>query len=218
MTPSRPLIIRTPSKPGRERATTTHAAICPASFPNCARRALPQSARRYPEPAGPEAESESRNRTIQGTMPRPAHVDAFSRVTGLLAKSVAWTTRQMVHTIMPDKAEDWHDTTDSVVMGPFPPSPRLDRRTHQKDGYADRFSDCLHHASRRCDPPKPDTVVQDGDKIHFLFNTESRDAVTTALCSGPNDRHTMPTAIAARARSARPSPENCWKPPRHPAH
>ena len=33
--------------------------------------------------------------------------------------------------------------------------------------------------------PNPDTVVQESDKIHFLFTTDSRDAVTTALCSGP---------------------------------
>ena len=115
----------------------------------------------------------------------PRRAEIYQRLGIETVASVAWTTRQMVHTIMPDKAEDWHDSTDSVVMGPLPYHQgwigervkKMGAQTGSRIAFITRLGAAIL--------PNPDTVVQDGDKIHFLFNTDSRDAVTTALCSGP---------------------------------
>ena len=41
-----------------------------------------------------------------------------SEIPGATVASVAWTTRQIIHSLMPEFVEDWHDDTDSVVMAP----------------------------------------------------------------------------------------------------
>lgn len=115
----------------------------------------------------------------------PRRAEIYQRLGIETVASVAWTTRQMVHSIMPEKVEDWHDDTDTVVMAPLQFSPdwigerssALFTQTGARVAFITRMGSAIL--------PTPDTVVQEGDKIHFLFNTEARDAVTTALAAGP---------------------------------
>lgn len=115
----------------------------------------------------------------------PRRAEIYQRLGIETVASVAWTTRQMVHSIMPEKVEDWHDDTDTVVMGPLPYNPawigervsRIGLQTGSRVAFITRLGAALL--------PTSETVVQEGDKIHFLFNTDARDAVAAALSSGP---------------------------------
>lgn len=115
----------------------------------------------------------------------PRRAEIYQRLGIETVASVAWTTRQMVHSIMPEKVEDWHDSTDTVVMGPLSYSAdwigervsKIGAQTGSRIAFITRLGAAML--------PNTDTVVQEGDKIHFLFTTESRDAVSTALSSGP---------------------------------
>lgn len=115
----------------------------------------------------------------------PRRAEIYQRLGIETVASVAWTTRQMVHSIMPEKVEDWHDSTDSVVMAPLQFSPDwIGERTSlmaTQSGARIAFVTRLGAALL----PSADTVVQEGDKIHFLFTTEARDAVVTSLANGP---------------------------------
>ena len=115
----------------------------------------------------------------------PRRAEIYQRLGIETVASVAWTTRQMVHSIMPEHVEDWHDDTDSVVMAPlqFNPDWIGERQTlfYAQTGARVAFITRMGSAIL----PTTDTVVQEGDKIHFLFNKDSRDAVTSALARGP---------------------------------
>ncbi len=115
----------------------------------------------------------------------PRRAEIYQRLGIETVASVAWTTRQMVHSIMPEKVEDWHDNTDTVVMAPVQFSPdwigertsTMAAQTGARIAFVTRLGAALL--------PTTDTVVQEGDKIHFLFNTDARDAVMTSLANGP---------------------------------
>lgn len=115
----------------------------------------------------------------------PRRAEIYQRLGIETVASVAWTTRQIVHSIMPEKVEDWHDATDTIVMGPLPYNldwigERVSKMGNQAGSHI-AFINRLGAALL----PTSDTVVQEGDKVHFLFTTDSRDAVTAALSSGP---------------------------------
>ena len=115
----------------------------------------------------------------------PRRAEIYQRLGIETVASVAWTTRQMVHNIMPEKVEDWHDDTDTVVMAPLPfHTDWIGERVTTvgvKSGSRIAFVTRLGAALI----PNSDTVVQEGDKIHFIFATASRDAVSSALAAGP---------------------------------
>lgn len=115
----------------------------------------------------------------------PRRAEIYQRLGIETVASVAWTTRQMVHSIMPEKVEDWHDSTDTVVMAPLQFNPDwIGERTSlmaAQSGARIAFVTRLGAALL----PSADTVVQEGDKIHFLFTTDARDAVVTSLANGP---------------------------------
>lgn len=115
----------------------------------------------------------------------PRRAEIYQRLGIETVASVAWTTRQMVHSIMPEKVEDWHDNTDTVVMGPLPfhegwigeRVSKMGAQTGSRVAFITRLGAAIL--------PNSETVVQEADKIHFLFTADTRDAVTAALCSGP---------------------------------
>jgi len=115
----------------------------------------------------------------------PRRAEIYQRLGIETVASVAWTTRQMVHSIMPEKVEDWHDDTDTVVMAPLPFSADWigERQSliHARTGARVAFITRMGVAIL----PNIDTVVQEGDKMHFLFNKDARDAVVAALALGP---------------------------------
>ena len=115
----------------------------------------------------------------------PRRAEIYQRLGIETVASVAWTTRQMVHSILPEKVEDWHDDTDTVVMAPLVFSvdwigeraSRMATETGARIAFVTRLGAAVL--------PTADTVIQEGDRVHFLFTTDSRDAVTTALAAGP---------------------------------
>ena len=115
----------------------------------------------------------------------PRRAEIYQRLGIETVASVAWTTRQMVHSIMPDKVEDWHDDTDSVVMAPLQFS--LDWIGERTSSMAAQTGARIAFVTRLGGAvlPAADTVVQEGDRIHFLFHTDARDAVIAALANGP---------------------------------
>lgn len=118
----------------------------------------------------------------------PRRAEIYQRLGIETVASVAWTTRQMVHSIMPEKVEDWHDDTDTVVMAPLQYHPdwigerviSLGQASGSRVAFVTRMGASLL--------PSPDTVVQEGDRIHFIFGTEARDSVSDALATAPQ-RH-----------------------------
>lgn len=118
----------------------------------------------------------------------PRRAEIYQRLGIETVASVAWTTRQMVHSIMPEKVEDWHDDTDTVVMAPLPYHPdwigerviSLGQTSGSRVAFVTRMGASLL--------PSPDTVVQEGDRIHFIFATEARESVSEALATAPQ-RH-----------------------------
>ncbi|MHB0927451.1 MAG: potassium channel family protein [Candidatus Nanopelagicales bacterium] len=115
----------------------------------------------------------------------PRRAEIYQRLGIETVASVAWTTRQMVHSIMPEKVEDWHDDTDTVVMAPLLFS--LDWIGERTSAMASQTGARIAFVTRLGSAvlPTADTVVQEGDKIHFLFQTDARDAVVSALANGP---------------------------------
>ena len=118
----------------------------------------------------------------------PRRAEIYQRLGIETVASVAWTTRQMVHSIMPERVEDWHDDTDTVVMAPLP---------YHQDWIGERVISLGQASGSRVAfvtrmgaslLPSPDTVVQEGDRIHFIFGTEARDSVSDALATAPQ-RH-----------------------------
>ncbi len=115
----------------------------------------------------------------------PRRAEIYQRLGIETVASVAWTTRQMVHTVMPEFAEDWHDDTDSVCMAPLAFSTewvgerasRLAAESGSRIAFVTRLGAAVL--------PTPETVVQEGDKIHFIFQTAARESVAAALMRGP---------------------------------
>ncbi len=115
----------------------------------------------------------------------PRRAEIYQRLGIETVASVAWTTRQMVHSILPEKVEDWHDDTDTVVMAPLQFSQAWigERASRMASEAGARIAFVTRLGAAVL--PTADTVIQEGDRVHFLFTTDSRDAVSTALAAGP---------------------------------
>jgi trk system potassium uptake protein TrkA len=115
----------------------------------------------------------------------PRRAEIYQRLGVETVASVAWTAQQMVHTITPEFAEDWHDTTGTVTMAPLAYSERWIgervKRLSEESGSRIAFITRLGKSIL----PTADTVVQEGDKVHVLFTTGQRDAVLQVLAAGP---------------------------------
>ena len=93
----------------------------------------------------------------------PRRAEIYQRLGIETVASVAWTTRQMVHSIMPEKVEDWHDSTDTVVMGPLSYSAdwigervsKIGAQTGSRIAFITRLGAAML--------PNTDTVVQEVD-------------------------------------------------------
>ena len=115
----------------------------------------------------------------------PRRAEIYQRLGIETVASVAWTTRQMVHNIMPEFAEDWHDDTDTVCMAPlaFNTAWIGERASALALSSGSRIAFVTRLGSAVL--PTPETVIQEGDKIHFIFPTAARESVTNALLLGP---------------------------------
>lgn len=115
----------------------------------------------------------------------PRRAEIYQRLGVETVASVAWTAQQMVHSITPEFAEDWHDTTGTVVMAPLVYSDRWIgervKRMSEESGSRIAFITRLGQSIL----PTNDTVLQDGDKIHVIFYTGQRDSVVNVLAAGP---------------------------------
>ena len=115
----------------------------------------------------------------------PRRAEIYQRLGVETVASVAWTAQQMVHSIMPELAEDWHDTTGTVTMAPMPFDERWIgervKRLADESGSRIAFLTRLGQSIL----PTADTVIQEGDKLHVLFVTGQRDQVLAVLATGP---------------------------------
>ena len=115
----------------------------------------------------------------------PRRAEIYQRLGVETVASVAWTAQQMVHSITPEFAEDWHDTTGTVVMAPLTYSERWIgervKRMSEESGSRIAFITRLGQSIL----PTNDTVLQEGDKLHVIFYTGQRDAVVSVLAAGP---------------------------------
>lgn len=115
----------------------------------------------------------------------PRRAEIYQRLGVETVASVAWTAQQMVHSITPEFAEDWHDTTGTVVMAPLTYSERWIgervKRMSEESGSRIAFLTRLGQSIL----PTNDTVLQEGDKLHVIFYTGQRDAVVSVLAAGP---------------------------------
>lgn len=115
----------------------------------------------------------------------PRRAEIYQRLGVETVASVAWTAQQMVHSITPEFAEDWHDTTGTVVMAPLTYSERWIgervKRMSEESGSRIAFLTRLGQSIL----PTNDTVLQEGDKLHVIFYTGQRDAVVNVLAAGP---------------------------------
>ena len=115
----------------------------------------------------------------------PRRAEIYQRLGVETVASVAWTAQQMVHSITPEFAEDWHDTTGTVVMAPLTYSERWIgervKRMSEESGSRIAFLTRLGQSIL----PTNDTVLQEGDKLHVIFYTGQRDAVVNVLAARP---------------------------------
>ena len=115
----------------------------------------------------------------------PRRAEIYQRLGVETVASVAWTAQQMVHSITPELAEDWHDTTGTVTMAPLAYNERWIgervKRLSEESGSRIAFITRLGQSIL----PSTDTVIQEGDKVHVLFTTGQREAVLNVLAAGP---------------------------------
>ena len=115
----------------------------------------------------------------------PRRAEIYQRLGVETVASVAWTAQQMMHSITPELAEDWHDTTGTVTMAPLAYNERWIgervKRLSEESGSRIAFITRLGQSIL----PSTDTVIQEGDKVHVLFTTGQREAVLNVLAAGP---------------------------------
>ena len=115
----------------------------------------------------------------------PRRAEIYQRLGVETVASVAWTAQQMVHSITPELAEDWHDTTGTVTMAPLAYDDRwigervsrLSSESGSRIAFITRLGKSIL--------PTSETVIQEGDKVHVLFATGQREAVLNVLSAGP---------------------------------
>lgn len=115
----------------------------------------------------------------------PRRAEIYQRLGVETVASVAWTAQQMVHSITPELAEDWHDTTGTVTMAPLAYSERWigERVKRLSDESGSRIAFITRLGKSIL--PTSDTVIQEGDKVHVLFATGQRESVLHVLAAGP---------------------------------
>lgn len=115
----------------------------------------------------------------------PRRAEIYQRLGIETVATVAWTAQQMVSSICQEFAEDWHDTTGTITMAPMDYNPawigeRVFRFTEQS-GARVAFITRMGSAVL----PTRETVLQDGDKIHVLFQVDQRPQVMQAFAALP---------------------------------
>lgn len=116
----------------------------------------------------------------------PRRAEVYQRLGIPTVATVSWTTEQVMRRLVPLGAQpEYQDPSGSVVLGEVHVGQAwLGRRSREiEDGSGARLAFITRYGSAFV--PTDDSVIQDGDIIHALFASESREHVEQAFAKGP---------------------------------
>jgi trk system potassium uptake protein TrkA len=118
----------------------------------------------------------------------PRRAKVYERLGIPTVASVAWTTDQVLRRLLPLGAqEEWRDPSGNVVLAQVFISPKwfgkkvgqLSEAAKVRVALISRFGGALL--------PDRDTVLQDGDLVHAIYQVKDRDLVESVFLEGPKD-------------------------------
>ena len=118
----------------------------------------------------------------------PRRAKVYERLGIPTVASVAWTTDQVLRRLLPLGAqEEWRDPSGNVVLAQVYLSPKwignrvgeLSESAKVRVALIRRFGGAIL--------PNRDTVLQEGDLIHAIYEVKDRDLVENVFASGPKE-------------------------------
>jgi trk system potassium uptake protein TrkA len=118
----------------------------------------------------------------------PRRAKVYERLGIPTVASVAWTTDQVLRRLLPLGAqEEWRDPSGNVVLAQVYLSPKwvgkrvgdLSEAAKVRVALISRFGGAIL--------PDRDTVIQEGDLIHAIYQVQDRDLVENVFASGAKE-------------------------------
>jgi trk system potassium uptake protein TrkA len=118
----------------------------------------------------------------------PRRAKVYERLGIPTVASVAWTTDQVLRRLLPLGAqEEWRDPSGNVVLAQVYLSPKWVGKRVGDLSEAAKVRVALISRFGGASLPVRETVLQEGDLIHAIYQVQDRDLVENVFASGPKD-------------------------------
>lgn len=124
--------------------------------------------------------------TVVARIYDPQRAEVYTRLGIPTVATARWTADQMLRRLLPEGATaDWSDSTGSVVLAEVPLHSAwvgtrisdIEKCSNTRAGLITRFGEAIL--------PQRQTILQDGDIVHFLIHRSEVAAVQTLLATPP---------------------------------